>query len=259
LGEEQGLTIAAIDPRAGSARQLMGKGGDSLKRARVFRYVILSPPSPGQNQLQVWLSLENGTPLLIERPMGLGSVIFLATTLDLDWTDLPAHPGYVQLLGVLLQHLAGHGTFEAPSSILPGVEWAVTLPEHQAPQDLRLRGPTPLPTSEVEVRDHDDGIQIVVNNPQHPGIYELWLKVDDARESAKRFAVNIARDPAFPQLASQETISSVIRAPAVLAREPGEVGVPEAEGVVPGTPIWPVVLLALVLLLATETYTALRI
>ena len=51
--------------------------------------------------------LEDGQPLLAERPVGAGSVLLLGTALHVDWTNLPLKPLFLPLLTRLTFHLAG--------------------------------------------------------------------------------------------------------------------------------------------------------
>ena len=51
--------------------------------------------------------LEDGQPLLVERPVGAGSVLLLGTALHVDWTNLPLKPLFLPLLTRLTFHLAG--------------------------------------------------------------------------------------------------------------------------------------------------------
>jgi hypothetical protein len=51
------------------------------------------------------LSLADGSPLVVERQRGLGSAVFIATSLDGTWGDLPFCPAFVPLVRGLAAHL----------------------------------------------------------------------------------------------------------------------------------------------------------
>ncbi len=55
------------------------------------------------------LTLAGGTPLLATRQLGRGRVAVLATALDLDWGDWPAHAGVVALIHQCALYLSGRG------------------------------------------------------------------------------------------------------------------------------------------------------
>jgi hypothetical protein len=54
--------------------------------------------------------LDDGQPLLAERPLGAGSVLLLGTALHVDWTNLPVKLIFLPLLTRLTFHLAGTDT-----------------------------------------------------------------------------------------------------------------------------------------------------
>ena len=56
---------------------------------------------------RVLAKLDDGQPLLAERPVGTGSVLLLGTGLHVDWTNLPLKPLFLPLLARLTFHLAG--------------------------------------------------------------------------------------------------------------------------------------------------------
>jgi hypothetical protein len=52
------------------------------------------------------LSLANGDPLLVEKKVGAGRVLLVATSADRDWSDLPLKTAYVPLVQSMAAHLA---------------------------------------------------------------------------------------------------------------------------------------------------------
>lgn len=258
LGDDQGLSVGAVETDLEAARELGGATSESLKRARVFRHGILAPASPADGEVQTWIKLESGAPLLVERRMGAGSLMLLATSVDLDWTDLPAHPGYLPLIGVLVEHLSGRGQVDAPRQILPSAPWSMRLPNHVDPVDAEATGPARERPPRLEVRATDDGLKVLVRGADQPGLYQVWLRDRSGRELARRFAVNVDRPERPAALAAESAVAAARRVAGGVAPRAAEALAADAAEV-PGTPIWPLVLLALVLLLASETYAALRI
>ncbi len=49
----------------------------------------------------------NGTPALMERPLGQGRVLLFASDLDRRWNDFPLHPAFVPFAVEAVKHLAG--------------------------------------------------------------------------------------------------------------------------------------------------------
>ena len=133
------------------------------------------------------------------------------------------------------------------------------LLEGQAPQDVRLIGPGAGIRADVEVRSTDKGMKVVVNQTEYPGIYELWMEVSEKRESARRFSVNVIREKEQPSFASDEMLKAATVMPSSTESLSAEQKTVDFDQPVRGTPLWPFVLLALVVLLATETYAALKV
>ncbi len=59
---------------------------------------------------RVLVKLEDGQPLLVERPLGTGSVLLLGTGAHVEWTNLPVKPIFLPLITRLTFHLAGTET-----------------------------------------------------------------------------------------------------------------------------------------------------
>ena len=70
---------------------------------KFYRYAKL-PLGPEDD---VPARLSDGSPLLIERPMGAGRVLILASSLDNIWNDLPVHPVFVPFVLETARYLSG--------------------------------------------------------------------------------------------------------------------------------------------------------
>ena len=60
-----------------------------------------------QSSGRVLIKLDDGLPLLAERPVGTGSVLLLGAAVHVDWTNLPLKPLFLPLLARLTFRLAG--------------------------------------------------------------------------------------------------------------------------------------------------------
>jgi len=80
------------------------EAGD-LSDARIRKYWVLEART-GEG-VNVWMRLENGAPLLVERRIGKGRSLLLATTVDRDGADLCLQPAFIPWLERLLLHAAG--------------------------------------------------------------------------------------------------------------------------------------------------------
>jgi len=61
--------------------------------------------------------LQDGTPLLLERPVGEGRVMVFASGFDNLTNDLPLHPVFVALVERMVRHLAGDDTRSGPHRV----------------------------------------------------------------------------------------------------------------------------------------------
>lgn len=156
-----------------------------LTRTRVHTYWVLDAVAGAG--LEVWARLENGVPLVVERRIGRGRSVLVATTLDRDGADLCLQPAFLPLLETLLLHAADR--------LRPPLERAA------------LAGyPHPLPYGEpVEVLGPDGGARSwspgTAFDPSLPGVYRVRLQ----GEVIDAFAARIpAAESALSRLTPEE-------------------------------------------------------
>ena len=105
---QQYASIGAVEASHPALRNL-----DTLRAAKFFSYAAITP-APEDTVL---MSLENGAPLLLERSMGAGRVLVLASSLDREWNDLPVQPVFVPLIAGLSNHLLGGAGFSNEAAL----------------------------------------------------------------------------------------------------------------------------------------------
>ncbi len=98
----EGVDVGALE---GPLEPFRDKGLGDLSGARVSRYWL--PEVRGGESVAVWMRLENGAPLLVERRVGKGRTLLLGTTVDRDSSDLCLQPAFLPWLERLLLHAAG--------------------------------------------------------------------------------------------------------------------------------------------------------
>jgi hypothetical protein len=79
----------------------------SLSEARIKKWIELDE-SQARNDpgVTVVARLENGDPLLVEKKWGKGVVMFLTTSIDTDWNNLPARPSYLPFVQQISTYLS---------------------------------------------------------------------------------------------------------------------------------------------------------
>jgi Aerotolerance regulator N-terminal/von Willebrand factor type A domain len=95
------LTLAVTDLRHPIFRPF-GALMANLGQVRFERAWRVSPEG-----WTVLARFSNGTPALMERPLGQGRVLLFASDVDRRWNDLPLHPAFVPFAVEAVKHLAG--------------------------------------------------------------------------------------------------------------------------------------------------------
>ena len=164
--------------------------GDGLSSARFFKYMLLEPV-PDSPDRSVVLRFESGAPALVERQVGKGRVLLLATTVDREWTDLPIRPGFLPLVQESARRLVGASDTDATPSLLVGQTRELAL----AADDRRLE--VTKPDGSVWVAKHDRpgiGRSVAFADTDEPGVYRVSAAGPDgalAPRPADGFVVNV--------------------------------------------------------------------
>jgi hypothetical protein len=95
------LTLAATDLRHPIFRPF-GALAANLGQVRFDRAWRVRPDG-----WSVIARFSNGTPALLERPLGQGKVVLLASDVDRRWNDFPLHPSFVPFALEMVRYLAG--------------------------------------------------------------------------------------------------------------------------------------------------------
>jgi hypothetical protein len=108
LGAAATVSIGEIDTAHPALHGL-----DDLRSAKFTRYVAVEPGAEDR----VLIRLDDGAPLLLERPLGAGRVLLFTSSLDREWNDLPVQPVYVPFIAGLANHLLGGAGFTSEADL----------------------------------------------------------------------------------------------------------------------------------------------
>jgi hypothetical protein len=78
------------------------RGAQRFTGVKFFRFVRWDAPAD-----RVLARLSDGSPLLVEEPLGAGRLLVLSSPLDNLWNDLPVHPLFVPFVAEASRYLAG--------------------------------------------------------------------------------------------------------------------------------------------------------
>jgi Aerotolerance regulator N-terminal/von Willebrand factor type A domain len=118
------------------------------------------------------IALANGEPLVLEKKMGSGKVMLVATSADRDWSDLPLKTAYLPLMQSLISYLAGgkRGAFDA--GITAGEPKLFSLPPSYVGKSLRIVKPD-RKEREIPVIANRDEAAAAFEENNLAGIYRL--------------------------------------------------------------------------------------
>lgn len=247
------LRFDAIDSEHPVMREFAEVDEVSLLKARTWSYALLDTAQ--REGVRVLASFTGGAPALVEAPFGRGRLMMLTTTVDRDGSDLCIRSSFLPLMHQISLYLAGKLERESGASQRVGEPAIVDVPAGEGglvldrPDGAQVALPDPAPETKVEIGDID-----VV------GHYSLRRRLGQAAETV--FAVNADRAESDLARADLLEVAEVLRRPG--AGVAPKVAEAEARGMSADAPtsrrtrLWPVVLVALFWLLASEAWLVLR-
>jgi hypothetical protein len=118
-------TMIATFDHTHAALRLFADDAAILQSGRFYRYFSLENHQ-AMSGVQTLLTLQGAHPLLVERSVDRGKVMFFASSVDRDWTDLPTRTAYVPLVHGIVGYLADlEAAAQRPQVFMPD---AVSLP-----------------------------------------------------------------------------------------------------------------------------------
>ena len=159
---------------------------ESIKSARVWGYAR----SAGAGGA-VLVALANGDPLLMERKVGGGRVMLMATSADRDWNDLPVKTAYLPFIQALSGYLAGGKRGSLDAGIAVGAVKKISLPPAYVGRSLRVIKPNKQ-DAEVFLSGEKNRAAAQFQDNDRAGIYRLALPAGADKETgvAQIYAVN---------------------------------------------------------------------
>jgi uncharacterized membrane protein YobD (UPF0266 family) len=159
---------------------------ESIKSARFWGYSRISTSGSS-----VLISLANGDPLVIEQKVGPGRVIFVTTTADRDWSDLPVKTAYLPMIQSLTSYLAGGKRGILDAGINVGSAKEVSLPPNYVGKTIRITKPNRQP-AEVAMSAAQDRASGSFEDNDVAGIYRLSFAAAGEKDSGtpQLYAVN---------------------------------------------------------------------
>jgi hypothetical protein len=142
---------------------------ESLTSSRVWGY--FRGDGSGKTAL---VSLANGDPLIMEQKVGSGRVIFVATSADRDWTDLPVKTAYLPLIQSFTNYLAGGKRGALDDGVPVGATKEIPLAAGVVGKSLRITKPNKQESEVVIIAEKDRSMARFEENDQ-AGFYRVAL------------------------------------------------------------------------------------
>jgi len=162
-----------------------------LQTAPVFRYFRLKVPAKSPD-VQTVLAFENGDPAIVERTVGRGRSLLVATAPSLDpnnpnpWTTLPTWPSFLPLVQELMARSVQSGA--DAFNVQVGQSLGMTVPLNAAGADLVLTPPDEQPRT-IRVQADGDSADWSFDEVDTSGMYTAQF--GEPVSTTQHFAVNV--------------------------------------------------------------------
>ncbi len=260
-------------------RRLIDEGESDIADAAVS--VLWTVTSFDDEKIPVVGTLDNGAPLLLERPVDKGTVMLATVSFDGHDTNLPRRNCFVPLLHELVFRLAEAGM--ADNNIEPGMEIRLAMLEGRLPRNLasevkafkvrldpdgkEVLPEMPLPVSfQWDEKEGKTAVRASFNRTEEPGLYRIQLPprlaeklLKDTPAEQKGIPYVVVGDPAESRLSvlsdnDQAKLTDYFKAEGIKfttvnnTRDLSRAVVGDA----PGPPLWRYLAIGVLLLLVGE-------
>ncbi len=246
--------ITFLDKEHPALRQLV-EPASLYQKVLVYKHVRLDTTAAAG--ARVLARLDDGQPLLVERNVGQGKLLMLATSAHIGWSNLPLRPIFLPLLARLIFHLAG--AEQTRHTALAGSPLLLPLQKQAGPVSVEV-----LPPSGETIRLNLDGDDDTKGQPfrytdtHEIGIYLLRL-LQAARPGQIAYSVNIDPDEADPAKIEREELKKLFSpTPLVFAEDPDDLSSTFA-WLREGESLWGLFLSGVLIALVFETFLANRL
>ena len=210
---DAGGTLSSIDYASPVFELFSAPRSGDFTTARFYRYRALTPAAGAS----VSARFDDGSPALVERPVGIGRVVVWASSLDSYWTNLPLQPVFLPFVHQLGKH-AGRYIDPRPSFVTGEV---LDLSRHGELTAPFLGGRAADTLTELTI-ESPSGVKrrVTATGPNHlvtlheRGFYELRGR-DTPVGSGRPIAVNVdASESDLSHLDPQDVVAAVTSAKA---------------------------------------------
>ena len=163
--KSMGLGLARFDARhplfEGMVDSVEKKQIVGLTRVQTHTLMLLEPDASEERDILAHFT--DDTPAMVEKQVGEGRVIFWATTLDRDWSDMAIRPGFVPLINQIVLYLTGQ--LANPRTWLHDAGSSHVLCPHEAFRKSESKAPKTACLPRGNLKPHGRGRATPTNRP----------------------------------------------------------------------------------------------
>jgi hypothetical protein len=164
------MSVIGVEMNHPMFRFLRGKP-DPVPNVMITRHI---PVEMSRSDARTLITLNDGEPLLLERPAGRGKALLLTTTISTDWNTVPLSGFYLPMMQSLARYLAASQLPEMNVKEGEAISLNVDGIAEDAPPKIRRPDGT---EDTMELRPSVLSSELRYAKTQQSGRYELKLKV----------------------------------------------------------------------------------
>lgn len=173
----------------------------NLADADLWRWYRLDESDPNRTRGSTVLArMETGEAFLVEKKVGKGVVIQMATTVDGDWSNMPVRSCYLPLVQQIATYLADQVT--PPRTLPAGATITRYLPEKHAGQILTITLPDDSNNTVKAVKRSSRAV-VEFSDTRRPGTYEIS---GAGMDKVKFVANSSSRESRLDRLTKEEVL-----------------------------------------------------
>jgi len=202
-------------------------------------------------------ALDDGEPLLVERTLGQGKVLMLATGAHIGWSNLPLRPLFLPLFARLTFNLAA--SEQTRLELLAGTPLVREFEKETSPVNVELLTPTD-ETFRLQTQEEPGktGQVFRYENTHDIGNYVLRL-LEASRPTQIGYSLNVDPDEANPAKVDREELEKAFQpAPLVFAEDPDDL-TSTFQTLREGKDLWSLFLYGVLIVLVFETFISNRL
>ena len=206
---------------------------------------------------QALATLDDGTPLILQRRVGQGSVTLFTTNLHVSWTNLPVKHIFLPMVSQMVFLLAG--VEQTRLQTTAGTPLSFTFKEDELPKLVEI---TP-PTGGIERHELSRLASGTANRYLYPGTRQIGVylirAVDGPRPRQIPFSVNPDAEEADGRTIDEETLKKHFAGSTLVFTSPGEGIETTFTQLKSGTSLWDFFLTFVLIVLVVESYVSNRL